>query len=163
MSDLKSFERAVDEIRENDTRFSPYAYAFLRRCLDHSVNRLGRSEKTKPAHVSGGELLLGFRDLAIKEFGPMARTVLENWGVHNCTQVGEIVFQLVQHGILGKSDTDHLDDFQEIWTFREAFEQPFLPKPCSWKTRPAAWRPKKRCAVRRKATASPSSSPHGKG
>ena len=58
----------------------------------------------------------------------MAKTVLNEWGIQNCSQVGDIVFQLVQYGILGKSDTDQPDDFQEIWTFTEAFESPFQPK-----------------------------------
>jgi hypothetical protein len=58
----------------------------------------------------------------------MAKTVLNEWGIQNCSQVGDIVFQLVQYGILGKSETDQPDDFQEIWTFTEAFESPFQPK-----------------------------------
>ena len=58
----------------------------------------------------------------------MAKTVLNEWGIENCSQVGEIVFQLVQHGILGKSETDRPEDFQEIWTFTEAFVTPFQPQ-----------------------------------
>lgn len=91
----------------------------------------------------------------------MAKTVLEEWGVLNCTQVGEIIFQLVQHGILGKSDTDRMDDFQEIWTFSEAFEQPYLPRFGSSKTQSVACRSRTRNASRRKGgkSSSPSSSP----
>jgi uncharacterized repeat protein (TIGR04138 family) len=123
-----SFDAAVKKIRLTETRFSLAAYEFVRRSLDHALQRLGRADQKKPAHVRGEELLESFRALALRDFGPMAKTVLNDWGIFTCTEVGEVVFQLVQHGILGKSETDKIDDFQEIYTFREAFESPFLPK-----------------------------------
>ena len=148
-----NFDQAIIKIRSEDSRFGPSAYHFIRQSLDHSIARLGRhGPEKKPAHVSGKELLEGFRDLAIKEFGPMAKTVLGEWGIFRCSHVGEIVFQLVQHGILGKSETDKPDDFQEIWTFSEAFESPFQPKPQTQKKRSSGWRsptPKKSSLLRR--------------
>ena len=135
MSQL-SFEAAVKKIRLTETRFSLPAYEFVRRSLDHALQRLGRTGQKKPAHVRGEELLESFRALALREFGPMAKTVLNDWGISTCTEVGEVVFQLVQHGILGKSETDKIDDFQEIYTFREAFESPFLPKAVPTKSQP---------------------------
>ena len=136
-----NFDQAIIKIRATDSRFAPGAYHFIRQSLDHSIARLNRHGlEKKPAHVSGKELLEGFRDLALKEFGPMAKTVLGEWGIFRCSHVGEIVFQLVQYGILGKSETDKPDDFQEIWTFSEAFESPFQPKPQSLKKRSVTWR-----------------------
>ncbi len=121
------FSEAVKKIRETDPRFAPGAFDFVRRSLDQSLKKLGRGEDMKPSHVRGHELLEGFRHLALHEFGPMAKTVLNEWGLQNCSQVGDIVFHLVQHGILGKSETDRPEDFQEIWTFHEAFVTPFQP------------------------------------
>ncbi|NBS14339.1 MAG: hypothetical protein EBT57_05975 [Verrucomicrobia bacterium] len=148
-----NFDQAISKIRATDSRFLPAAYHFIRQSLDHSIARLGRhGPEKKPAHVSGKELLEGFRDLALKEFGPMAKTVLGEWGIFRCAHVGEIVFQLVQYGILGKSETDKPDDFQEIWTFSEAFETPFQPKPLPPKKRSSVWRsptPKKASSRRR--------------
>ena len=131
-----SFDAAVKKIRLTETRFSLAAYEFVRRSLDHALQRLGRADQKKPAHVRGEELLESFRALALRDFGPMAKTVLNDWGISTCTEVGEVVFQLVQHGILGKSETDKIDDFQEIYTFREAFESPFLPKAVPSKSQP---------------------------
>jgi uncharacterized repeat protein (TIGR04138 family) len=148
-----NFDQAIIKIRATDPRFTPAAYHFIRQSLDHSIARFNRhGPEKKPAHVSGKELLEGFRDLALKEFGPMAKTVLGEWGILRCSHVGEIVFQLVQYGILGKSETDKPDDFQEIWTFSEAFESPFQPKPQSLKKRSVGWRspsPKKASPRRR--------------
>lgn len=131
-----SFDDAVKKIRLTETRFSLPAYEFVRRSLDHALQRLGRTDQKKPAHVRGEELLESFRALALQEFGPMAKTVLNDWGISSCTEVGEVVFRLVQHGILGKSETDKIDDFQEIYSFREAFECPFLPKAIPTKSQP---------------------------
>ena len=124
---LLSLPIAIKKIRETDPRFAPAAFDFVRRSLDQSLRKLGRGEDKKPSHVRGHELLEGFRQLALNEFGPMAKTVLNEWGIQNCAQVGDIVFHLVQYGILGKSDTDRPEDFQEIWTFTEAFVTPFQP------------------------------------
>ena len=135
MSQL-SFDAAVKKIRLTETRFSLAAYEFVRRSLDHALQRLGRADQKKPAHVRGEELLESFRALALKDFGPMAKTVLNDWGISTCAEVGEVVFQLVQHGILGKSETDKIDDFQEIYTFRDAFESPFLPKAIPTESQP---------------------------
>ena len=122
-----SLPEAVKKILQTDTRFSPAAYDFVRRSLDQSLRKFRKSEQPTPSHVKGHELLEGFRLLALNEFGPMAKTVLHEWGIQNCAHVGDIVFHLVQHGILGKSETDRPEDFQEIWTFNEAFVLPFQP------------------------------------
>jgi len=130
-----SLPEAVKRIREKDSRFSAPAYDFVRRSLDQSLRKFVRAEDDKPAHVRGHQLLEGFRHLALQEFGPMAKTVLNDWGIENCGQVGDIVFHLIQHGILGKSETDRPDDFQEIWTFTEAFVTPFQPQKATFAVR----------------------------
>jgi uncharacterized repeat protein (TIGR04138 family) len=56
----------------------------------------------------------------------MSATLLEDWGISKCRHVGEIVFLFIEHGVFGKQDSDTLDDFEEIFTFEEAFVSPFL-------------------------------------
>lgn len=131
------FPDAVKKIMLTDKRFSPAAYDFIRRSLDQSLRKFGKNEEPKPSHVRGHQLLEGFRALALQEFGPLAKTVLNEWGIENCAQVGDIVFQLVQYGVLGKSETDRPEDFQEIWTFTEAFVLPFQPSKNSFTKRTA--------------------------
>ena len=79
-------------------------------------------------HVSGPELLHGLREHALREFGPLAATVLENWGVTRCEDVGEMVFQLIEVGAFGKSDEDCPQDFAGVFDFDEAFREPFRPQ-----------------------------------
>ena len=137
-------DQAIAKLRERDSRYAPAAYHFIRRALDHSLRKFKREDADRPAHVTGKELLEGFRDLALAEFGPLAKTVLEDWGITRCTEVGEIVFQLVGMGVLGKNEDDKIDDFAELWTFAEAFDIPFRPQ--------AAMAPVKKIAPRRESS-----------
>ena len=123
-----TMDQAIAKLREENPKYAPAAYHFIRRALDHSLRKLKREDADRPAHVSGKELLEGFRDLALEEYGPLAKTVLEDWGITNCSEVGEVVFQLVRMGVLGKNDNDVIEDFVELWSFAEAFDVPFQPQ-----------------------------------
>ncbi|MCB1237335.1 MAG: hypothetical protein KDM91_19885 [Verrucomicrobiae bacterium] len=122
------FDEAVKVIRRRDGRFDADAYAFLRDALDYTVRKLRSEEMEEHRHVNGGELLHGFRDYALREYGPMAATVLESWGLGRCEDVGDMVFQLIEAGVFGKSDEDCPADFAGVFDFDEAFRQPFRPK-----------------------------------
>ena len=123
-----TMDQAIAKLREENPRYAAAAYHFIRRALDFSLRKLKRQDADRPAHVSGKELLEGFRDLALEEYGPLAKTVLEDWGITKCSEVGEIVFQLVGMGVLGKNENDVIEDFEELWSFAEAFDVPFLPQ-----------------------------------
>jgi len=124
-----NFVKVVEQIVEKDQRYSPTAYSFVREGLDHTLKILKKNAGTSTnTHVSCHELLDGLRDYTIKEFGPMGKTVLNEWGINNCADFGHIVFNMVEHGILGKSENDRLDAFEEIWSFDDAFVKPFLPE-----------------------------------
>lgn len=122
------FEEAIRSIRERDKRFDGDAYLFLRESLDFTLEELRGEESIEHRHVSGTELLEGLRDFSLREFGPMAATVLENWGIRSCEDVGEMVFQLINAGAFGKSDDDMPEDFIGVYDFDEAFREPFRPK-----------------------------------
>ncbi len=121
------FQEAVERITAEDARFHPDAYAFLRDALEFTVKRRKKSRKEAADHVSAGELLEGFRLHALNEYGPMAITVLDYWGVRCCENVGEMVFHLVKSSVFGKTEEDTIDRFREGYGFREAFSEPFLP------------------------------------
>ena len=68
------------------------------------------------------------RDYALSEFGPVTKRVLSEWGITECVDFGNIVFNLVNEGLLGKTDEDSIEDFMGGYDFNEAFIQPFTPK-----------------------------------
>ena len=127
MSD-KNFPEVIKEIHTKDDRFGKGAYYFVREALDHTLKNLEKEKMKNKGHVSGRELLNGIRDYALDRFGPMTMTLMEHWNIKKCRDFGDIVFNLVDHGILGRTENDSLDDFEGGYTFKEAFEIPFLPK-----------------------------------
>ena len=80
------------------------------------------------AHVSGQELLHGLREFALKEYGPMSKAVLNEWGIKTTDDFGQVVFNLVNSGVLGKNENDSPNDFKNVFTFDDAFVKPFVPR-----------------------------------
>lgn len=110
-----------------DPRYHRDAYIFLRDGLEYTQRILKREVGTRTRHISGQELLEGLREYALKEYGPMALTVLAEWGIHRSEDFGEIVFNMVEHGILSKTEADSRDDFRGGYDFEQAFRSPFRP------------------------------------
>ncbi len=127
MSD-KNFPDVIREIHAQDSRFGKGAYYFVREALDHTLKTMEKSQRGKGGHVSGDELLEGIREYALERFGPMTMTMMDHWKISKCRDFGEIVFNLVDHGILGRTENDSLEDFDKGYDFKRAFEDPFLPK-----------------------------------
>ena len=123
-----NFEEALERILAEETRFHRNAYTFIREGLDYTVQRLQKPRKGSKRHVSGRELLDGLRIYSLEQLGPMAKTVFNRWGIHTTHDIGEMVFILVRHGILGKTDEDRMEDFDGGFDFDEAFRRPFQPK-----------------------------------
>lgn len=124
------FSEVVALICKEDSRFDRRAYDFVRLGLDHTVKELrkrdsARAERSR--HVSGPELLEGLRAYALDQFGPLAKTVLNTWGVKCCRDFGDIVFNLIEYNVFSKTDNDRREDFSDIFDFEEAFVKPFRP------------------------------------
>lgn len=122
------FPEAIAEIVRKDPRYEPDAYFFLREALDFTSKLLNKPHAGPGRHLSGAELLDGIRKFALQEYGPMALTLLKTWGITRTEDVGEIVFNLVESGKLGKTDNDKREDFANGYDFFETFARPFLPK-----------------------------------
>ena len=125
-------------IRKDDPRYKRGAYYFLRQALDYSLKELHKDGKLdRTNHLTGQQLLEGIRLYAIDQYGPMARTVFENWGVRECRDFGNIVFNLVDCKVLGKTDQDRPEEFDGGYSFSAAFDKPFRPE----KLKPTIKRP----------------------
>ena len=111
-------ERTMLEIMERDPRYALAAYEFTREALRCASGIVPTGE----AHVSGAELLDAIRRLAIERFGLLTRDVLQSWGVRSTEDFGEIVFNLVDEGLLFKNDEDRREDFRQVFSFDEAFD-----------------------------------------
>jgi uncharacterized repeat protein (TIGR04138 family) len=129
MSDL-AFVEIVELIRKEDSRFDRKAYDFVREGLDYTVKEFRKKDSSRAArsqHVAGAELLNGLRMYAIEQFGPLAKTVLNAWGIMRCADFGDIVFNLIEYNVFSKTESDRREDFAEVFDFNEAFVKPFQP------------------------------------
>ncbi len=124
MKNTVAFHIAVREVCERDARFAPQAYGFLCDALEHTIKMLHR-EDVEDRHVAGPQLLAGFRDLALREFGPMAFFVLREWGVTCSEHVGEMVYNFISLGYFGKNETDRIEDFSDGILLEEELTKSF--------------------------------------
>lgn len=122
-----NFNEKVEMILAKDSRYARDAYAFVRESLDFTQKTIGKENRGLVRHITGQELLDGIRQFALTQFGPMAVTVLEEWGVHNSRDFGEIVFNMVEIELLAKTEKDNRDDFNSGYDFTDAFRKPFWP------------------------------------
>jgi uncharacterized repeat protein (TIGR04138 family) len=109
-------ENPLRPIVEKDPRYKAEAYAFVHDALGYTWQRLDQRR-----HITGRELLEGIRHLALERYGRMAKAVFNSWGVRTTDDFGAIVFNLVDAGLLSKTEEDHIEDFHDVYDFDEAF------------------------------------------
>jgi len=107
-----NFFRKIEEIANKDSRYKPDAYEFVMQALWFTQKKLKQS-----GHVSGRQLLDGIRKFAIRQYGPMAKTVFGHWGVRVTADFGEIVFNMVDAGLMRSTEEDKKSDFEDVYDF----------------------------------------------
>lgn len=119
-----SFEvPSLEEIADRVGVYSVEAFYFVRQGLNFTAKQIhGTIQTDDKHHVSGQQLAEGLRDLALHQWGLMARVVLERWGIHSSLDMGRIVYAMIEHGVMAKTDEDNLDDFKGVFDFNTAFE-----------------------------------------
>ena len=123
-----TFENTLDLLVTKDPRYQHDAYLFVKDALDYTQKTVIKQNRGNLRHVTGQELLHGIRDYALAQFGPMTQMVFAEWGINRCEDFGEIVFNMVEIGLLGKTEKDRREDFANGYDFDAAFRKPFLPK-----------------------------------
>ncbi len=114
------------EIADQDGRYPPEAFEFVMEAMGHAQRMFdkatpqGGGRAGDEHHVTGRELLEGACDLARRDFGLMAPVVFECWGVRRTEDFGEIVFALIDAGVLAGNDSDTKDDFRDVFDLEPA-------------------------------------------
>ena len=118
------------------TCYPPAAFEFVQRGLEHTVTMIhqkpspGKADDA-PRHVTGQDLCQGLRDYAISQYGLLARLVLRRWHITRSEDFGQIVFAMVEAGLMHKTEEDSIHDFDNVFDFAQAF-----PFELTLKTRP---------------------------
>ncbi len=104
------------DIRNNNEDLDR-VFVFLLEALYEAVKRVGEGR-----HVGAPQLTSVVREIALEKYGVMARTVLGRWGINSTHDVGRLIFEMIDQGILMQSESDRLEDFADLFDFDEAFE-----------------------------------------
>ncbi|MCP4592202.1 MAG: hypothetical protein GY842_15830 [bacterium] len=73
-------------------------------------------------HVGGEELCWALRDRALMRWGLLAVPVLRAWRITETRHWGEMVFGLISCGRLQREPHDRIEDFADVFDFKEALE-----------------------------------------
>lgn len=119
-----SFADAVSTIMARHPRYAPDAYEFMRAALDYTVAQQSAEDKGK--HLEAMELYLGTCAYALDQYGSMAREVLAFWGVKSASDVGDLVYNLIEVGVFGKQESDKREQFDNLPDMEHLLLEPFL-------------------------------------
>jgi uncharacterized repeat protein (TIGR04138 family) len=111
------FYQKLEEITEKDRRYQADAYEFVMQAIGFTQKKLNRE-----GHISGKELLEGIREFGLQQYGPLTKAVFERWGIKTTDDFGKIVFNMVENGLVRKTETDSQDDFKDVYHFNEALD-----------------------------------------
>jgi len=136
---MSNFRDEIGRVISRDPRYSMEAYAFVlealhlargrklreaRRLSRERAARASRGRTSKKAkaeppsgHVTGRQVCLAARRLALREYGLLAAPVLAQWGLRSTSDIGEIVYNLIASGDLDKTPEDRREDFDDVFDF----------------------------------------------
>jgi uncharacterized repeat protein (TIGR04138 family) len=120
MAELAFREGIMDRIRIREPRFHEQAYLFVLSGLE-----MCQAQLTVRRHITGVELAHSCRDLALERYGLMAKLVLDYWGISSTSDIGDIVFTLVDLGFLLSQPQDTREEFADVFEFDLAFERDY--------------------------------------
>jgi uncharacterized repeat protein (TIGR04138 family) len=126
---LKSLQEVVDEVGV----YPMDAFLFVQQGLSYTVDKI-HGEGTEPGashHISGRDLCNGLKEVAHHRWGLLAWTVLQRWNITTTLDFGRIVFAMVEHQHMQKTDEDTLADFRHVFEFQSALEREYQITPAT--------------------------------
>ncbi len=127
---------AILGLANSDKRYSVEAYLFVREALawaadnqavesDSEISSGGKSPKSRCRHVTGQQLCEGIREFAQNQYGYMSKLVLNSWGLYCTADFGNVVYNMIDVGIMRKSTEDRRSHFKDVYDFEDVFELQF--------------------------------------
>ncbi len=118
-------KKTIQQVVLEDGRYPLDAFVFLHEALARAVDDEFGEEPRDPElgshHVTGPQLCLALRDEALERWGMLAAAVLRKWNVRATLDFGNMVYLLVNNGLMHKTEEDSLEDFRDIFDFDGAF------------------------------------------
>ena len=111
------FHQGIEKIMASERRYHKDAYEFIMQALFFAQKKYKRQ-----GHLSAVELLEGAREYALQQWGALAITVLQRWGIKTTDDIGAIVFAMIEQGLMSKTEKDSEDDFKNVYDLGEALD-----------------------------------------
>ena len=122
-------EAKLDILLAKDNRYDRAAYLFVCQAVNIIAREIAmKKHQSKEKHISSLQLLQGMKKLLLVKYGCMAIDVLQAWNVNSTDDFGNIVFNLADVNLLGTSENDSREDFNQRFSFHDAFVAPFQAK-----------------------------------
>ena len=121
MSELRVAGDVLARLRERGDRYDDRAYLFVLASIESLQGKLPERR-----HVSGPEVTHACREFALQQYGLLARSVLEHWGIRGTEDFGRIVYSLVDVGVLITQPGDKVEDFHGVYGFEQAFDEAYV-------------------------------------
>ena len=121
----KTPAESMEKVIRDDGRYPPEAYEFLHEGLTRAVKQIHGQGSCEPgqSHVTGRQMCEAIRDEALARWGLLARTVLERWNIHATIDFGNMVYLLIRHSFMRKTDEDSVEDFRDVYDFADTFDK----------------------------------------
>jgi uncharacterized repeat protein (TIGR04138 family) len=128
-------DHPLAELLRRDRRYHRDAYFFVFEALRYAHEQMGTGgsaplddpESEEERHLTGQQLCEAIRRYATEQYGLMAKSVLNEWGIHSTGDFGEVVFNLIDIGQMKKTDSDRREDFDNVFDFNDGLRDAFLP------------------------------------
>lgn len=114
----------IERIASQNRGYEKGAFYYIAKAIESSHEKIKKKEKRK-RHISGSELVEEIVNMAKEEYGYLAKTVFDEWGIKTTEDIGEIVFIMVKNGILSAQKSDSKDDFKNLFDFAKVFERDY--------------------------------------
>ncbi|MBR6471140.1 MAG: hypothetical protein IKS83_05045 [Victivallales bacterium] len=125
MADQPSQKELLDKCARQHPEYPRAAYAFVCSAVREISRKMTHLQHGRPRHITGQELCEGMRGLLIRDYGRMAADVLSAWNIGETTDFGNLVYALVETGLLTLNEKDSRTDFTDVFRFHDAFVKPF--------------------------------------
>lgn len=124
MDNSAAYDAVIDRLVRKYPQWKPEAYDFLRRAMDLGADVIASKREKK--HLSAQELYLSCCMYAHKIYGPMAEMVLASWGVHTASDIGSLVYNLIDEGVFSKQKEDRREEFDELPDLVDLLNEPYV-------------------------------------
>ena len=132
---------ALIHLLQRDQRYPIEAYFFVREALAYAADQMELGACSEPEchcdpddptveagsrHLTGQQLCEAIRQFAVQQYGFMAKVVLNEWGISATRDFGEIVYNMIDIGLMKKSRHDRKSHFDDVYDFDAVFQENFV-------------------------------------